>query len=240
MSPSKLRERLLVSADRIPLILTIIALLIIALGSFFYYIHRVKGITEGGWIYRLFFLGREWGIQTYFSVILLLGAFALLLFISMAEKKKKSAYLLHWRVLTGGFLLMAADELLSFHERLTPLMQNIIKCETYGVFAYSWVIVAIPFVILVAIFFARFLWNLPKRTTIIFLVSGIVYLGGCIGFEMLGGCQAEKHGVRNLTYFFLVTFEESLEMFGVIIFIHGLLDYMRTYCQNEIRDFLKL
>jgi hypothetical protein len=88
MSPSKLRERLLVSADRIPLILTIIALLIIALGSFFYYIHRVKGITEGGWIYRLFFLGREWGIQTYFSVILLLGAFALLLFISMAEKKK--------------------------------------------------------------------------------------------------------------------------------------------------------
>lgn len=86
-SPDKPVERILVIAGRIPFVLTIMAFLLIIAGALSYYIHFMKGIKQGGWIYRLFFLGGEWNIPTYFSVILLLGAFALLLFISTAEKK---------------------------------------------------------------------------------------------------------------------------------------------------------
>ena len=237
--PDKSVERILVIAGRIPFVLTIMAFLLIIAGALSYYIHFMKGIKQGGWIYRLFFLGGEWNIPTYFSVILLLGAFALLLFISTAEKKRKSAYLLHWRVLTGGFLLMAADELLYFHEKLGLFLHELIKCESYGLFYYIWVLVAIPIVILLAVFFTRFIWNLPGRTRIMFVVSGSVYLTGAVGFEMLGGCQAEKSGALNLTYLLFETIEESLEMFGVIFFIYGLLDYIQTYCLDDFRPLLK-
>ena len=44
--------------------------------------------------------------------------------------------------------------------------------------------------------------------------------------EMVGSNYAEMHGASDLTYLACVTIEESLEMFGVIIFIDGLLEYI--------------
>ena len=43
---------------------------------------------------------------------------------------------------------------------------------------------------------------------------------------MLGGRQAELHGLENLTYQLFAHLEESLEMAGVILFIYALLRYL--------------
>jgi hypothetical protein len=230
-------KRISLNASLITLVLSMAASLLITVGVLFYYIHYIKGVTRGGWIYRLFLLGREWNIPTYFSVILLLSSFLLLLFIALSVKKQKSAYFPHWILLTVGFLFMAADELLSFHERLGLFMRDCLKEDIHGYFFYSWVIVAIPLIIALALFFVKFWWNLPKRSKFTFLAAAIVYLGGCVGFEMLGGNHAEKHGIFNSTYCFFETMEEGLEMFGIIIFIWGLLNHIEEHCQVELRAF---
>lgn len=49
-----------------------------------------------------------------------------------------------------------------------------------------------------------------------------MYVGGAVGFEMLGGRYASIHGLDNLGYVLLVTAEEGLEMSGVILFIRSL------------------
>ena len=58
------------------------------------------------------------------------------------------------------------------------------------------------------------------------MIAGSLYLGGAIGIEMLGGRQAELHSFENLTYQLFAHLEESLEMAGVILFIHALLRYL--------------
>ena len=58
------------------------------------------------------------------------------------------------------------------------------------------------------------------------MIAGAAYIGGCIGFESIGGYYAELHGKQTFIYNSLVTVEESLEMAGVIIFIWGLMEYI--------------
>jgi hypothetical protein len=61
---------------------------------------------------------------------------------------------------------------------------------------------------------------------ILFLVSGSIFVSGAIGFELLGGRQAELYGKDNVLYCFFYTCEELLEMLGVAVFIYTLLRYM--------------
>ena len=45
---------------------------------------------------------------------------------------------------------------------------------------------------------------------------------GAIGFELIGGLQADVHGSKNLTYALITTTEELLEMLGIALFIYAL------------------
>jgi len=57
----------------------------------------------------------------------------------------------------------------------------------------------------------------------LFLVAGMAYISGVIGIEILGQPMAAD----TLEYNLLTLVEEGLEMFGVILFLYGLLDHMQ-------------
>ena len=67
---------------------------------------------------------------------------------------------------------------------------------------------------------------------ILFLLAGGLYIGGALGMEMIGGYYTDFYGKNNLTYALITCLEEVLEMTGIVVFIHGLLDYMRLYLKN--------
>ena len=72
---------------------------------------------------------------------------------------------------------------------------------------------------------------------LIFL-SALLFLGGALGFELLGGRQAEMHGMDNWLYTFYATVEESLEMSGLILLIFALMSYIQqTYHQFRLSFF---
>jgi hypothetical protein len=174
----------------------------------------------------LFDVDAECNIPTFFSMLLLLLAALLLSVITLLERKQTASHVLHWAILSFGFLFMAIDEVVAIHERLVNPLRRMLGPGNPGVFNFAWVIPGISLVLILALFFLKFWLRLPVKTRLTFLVASATYIGGCIGFELIGGHFAKLHGIHNFAYSVLTTVEESLEMAGVIFFIWGLLVYL--------------
>jgi len=166
----------------------------------------------------------EANIPTYFSSLLLLGSGVLLALIAGYKRKRKEPYFLHWAFLAIIFTCMSLDETASMHELLTPYLRSMFNAS--GIFYFAWTIPGIVFMLAVLLLYARFVLYLPKKTKLLFVVAGILYVMGVIGMEMVGGLYFTTYGRDNLAYGMLTTVEETLEMFGLILFVYGLLDYI--------------
>ena len=129
---------------------------------------------------------------------------------------------------------MAFDEAFAFHERLIDPICLLLGDRHLGVFYYGWVIPGIALVIAVALIFMRFLLRLPSGTRRSFLLAALLYLGGSLGVELIGGAYEESHGRENLRYSMIATVEESLELAGLIVFIYALLAYISA-SYDEVR-----
>lgn len=173
----------------------------------------------------LFYVDTEHNIPTYFSVLLILLAALLLLIISILTVKHRLPHGSKWVILSFGFLLMALDETFQFHERLNIPVGKLLGEGSLGVFYFPWTIPGIALVIVLGVFFLRFLFHLPATIRFRFMMAAMIYLGGAIGIELIGSQHAELFGYENWTYSMIATLEESLEMTGLIVFIWALLSY---------------
>ena len=185
---------------------------------------------------KFFYVELELNAPAFFSMLLLLFASLLLAVITVFKKKHAAPFVLEWSILSFGFLYMAFDEIVAIHERLIEPMRSILGETNLGIFYFAWVVPAIALILILAVFFLRFLLNLPMKTRLLFLIAAALYLGGAVGLELIEGKYAETYGKENLIYIVLTTLEESLEMIGTIVFIWGLLGYIAdTYRRVEVR-----
>lgn len=183
---------------------------------------------------QLFSLNGEQNLPALFSTALLFFAALLLAIITMLEKNRAAPDVSKWAILAAGFLLMGMDEQLSIHERLIPPMRALLGGGELGIFYFAWVVPGIVLVAVLGLFYLRFLFRLPARTTALFTVAAVLYLGGALGVELIEGWYEENYGRRNLIFSAFITLEEGLEMAGVIVFIHALLTYIADH-HGEIR-----
>ncbi len=175
------------------------------------------------WLIRLLDFDTEKSIPTLYSTLALLFASTLLSIIAITHKRNGSAYL-SWLGLAFIFLFLSIDEIVSLHEHFDrPVRESL---NTSGAFYFAWIIPYGIALIALMIFYFKFLTNLPRNIMILFVVSGATYVSGAVGFEMVGGRQAELYGTDNLLYSFFYTCEEFLEMLGIVIFIYALLTYI--------------
>jgi hypothetical protein len=103
-------------------------------------------------------------------------------------------------------------------EAIAPAVENL-----GGVFHYSWTLVGIPAVGLLAVILARWFFALPSQDRFRFGIAAVVYLSGAIGVEMVNSAIDEATIGRSFQYALLTAFEESLEFAGVLIFQVSLL-----------------
>jgi hypothetical protein len=185
---------------------------------------------------RRVYVDAEQNIPNFFSTMLLAFSAVLLSVIALLKRKEKDSQAKYWTVLSVGFLCMAADEAASIHEMLIMPMRSLMGGHNLGIFYWAWVIPGIGLVLVLGVFFLKFLVRLNAKTRRNFLTAAALYLGGAIGFEMIGGWYGESHGIYNLPYSMISTVEESLEMAGAIVFIRALLVYIaETYKEVQIR-----
>jgi len=172
----------------------------------------------------MFSLGADGNIPTFYSSFALLFAGCLLLFIGYLVRKLQRTRWIYWLGLGGVFCFLAVDEMLELHERLIEPVRNVTGVS--GLLYYAWVIPYAFALLALGLLYLRFLLSLPRRTAVMFVISGTVFVTGAVGFEMLGGLFFQTFGSNTPGYVVLQTVEESMEMIGVVMFIYALVDYM--------------
>lgn len=182
------------------------------------------GTTIGGMTDRLM-VGNDSSLPTWFASFLLFIAALLLGLITFVKKQQKADYVKHWFFLSLLFLYISIDEVATFRETFS---RNFIRplISVGGVFHYKWVIVGIPFVIIVALLYLRFFSHLPKQVRNLFAKGCGIFVLGAIGMEMTVAAIHSAEGSGMLQVIFTVI-EEFLEMAGVILVIYALLLYIR-------------
>ncbi|AEG92761.1 candidate membrane protein [Ramlibacter tataouinensis TTB310] len=179
-----------------------------------------------------FYLDQEGNVPTWFSSLLLLISALLLGLIAGLKQRARDRFHAQWLLLALLFLGLSLDESASFHEVLiNPMVKAF---DLRGVLRFGWVIAGALFAVAVLLYYLRFLGSLPARTRALFLVSGGLYVLGAVGMEMVGGyffIEPETAGIAGadlVPYMVAMTLEETLEMTGILVFIHTLLDYLKS------------
>ena len=217
ISPIKIRN-LLVNCS----IALILASLVIE------YLQFGLNIKSGYGTVRLFRLDSEDNIPTWFSSVLLLFNALLLFLISGQPLPLVKRFRNHWLVLGVLFLFVSIDEFTQLHEALSRFRETLGS----GLFYFPWVIPGSVLILLVSIFYLRFVLALPPRYLRLFIISGVLYVGGALIIEVLSGYYANTNGQFNLIYFLMTDLEESLELIGLVIFNYALL----TFVGNELPE----
>ena len=75
--------------------------------------------------------------------------------------------------------------------------------------------------------------TLPVNIRAGFVLSGLIYVFGAIVIGLYGAEVIGVHSHRDPKYIFLASFEESLEMLGLTLFIYWLFEFI----QLEFKSF---
>jgi len=179
---------------------------------------------------KLFNINSERSIPALYSGFMLLVCSSLLAIIACTKKVASNQYVRHWGALSIIFLYLSLDELVSIHERMFGPLHSVLNAN--GFFYFTWVLPSAIFVLICLLGFQQFLTNLPTKTKHLFLIAGTVFVIGAIGIELVGGYYAKLYGQLNMTYAVITTFEECLELLGIVIFIYALLSYISFYMKG--------
>jgi hypothetical protein len=115
----------------------------------------------------------------------------------------------YWMALSYIFLYLALDEFCSIHELLVKIIASAVTSKSLLPFTGS--IVGSIVVIVFLISFRKLIVNLPPKIRTLFFIAGGLYLLGVSEIKIIS------------------TIKELLEMLGVVVFIHGLLIYIKSY-----------
>ncbi|MEM8673327.1 MAG: hypothetical protein AAGF83_05570 [Cyanobacteria bacterium P01_G01_bin.67] len=180
---------------------------------------------------KLLNLDRELNFPTWYSAFMLGFCGLLLHIIAVGKKRQGDRYAKDWQLLSVIFGLMAIDEIVSIHEIL--IIPEISEALNLPWFLHSmWVIPGLAFVAWFGIRYRKFVLHLPPESRQQFIIAACTYIGGALIMEMVGSHFAESIGQQHLIYALIATVEEVLEMTGIVIFIHGLLCYLRNWAQQ--------
>ncbi|HWO41824.1 MAG TPA: hypothetical protein VNO43_08490 [Candidatus Eisenbacteria bacterium] len=183
---------------------------------------------------RLFDMDNESNVPTSFAIALLTISAFLLLLVGVLERQSRAPYSWHWLVLSAVFGYLAIDEATQIHEFMTGCTIDFLGYEPTGIFYFAWVIPAAVLTGIFALLFLRFFLHLPRRTRFAVGAAAALYVGGALGFDMIGGYYGERHGFDNLSYKLIANVEETLEIAGLLVFIWTLLAYLES-SYGEVR-----
>jgi hypothetical protein len=174
---------------------------------------------------RLFSLNAEQNPPSLFSAGALLLTAAVCGLCARQSNKKENSF---WMLMAIVFAYLAIDEAVSIHELLVPRAR--IFFHASGAFANAWVI---PYGIALIIFlFFIFgpLMRLPAKTRNGFVLAGILFVTGALGFEMIEAGMKNSAVIpwmtESLASSIYMLCEESLEMLGIALALRTCLRHL--------------
>lgn len=181
---------------------------------------------------RLFGLGQEANVPTFFSSATLLIAALLAAVIALVKYQRRDALAFHWFLLSALLCLMSLDETAMLHETIGVVSARVLlglNGETWYVY-YAWVPLGIVIGVFILWWFSTLWRSLGADIRRRFAWAAILYFGGVLGAEVaeavFAGVVGLKEADASPIYTALWTTQELLEMAGVATLILALLDYL--------------
>ena len=178
--------------------------------------------------YEWFNMGSEDSIPSLIILFQWVIIVVLLSTIALIKISKKESYIF-WIFLTLVFLFLTFDEGLSIHEKLINTSAS--WTSTKNLLYLAWIIPYTVGTFIFVLISAWFLIKLNRRTRYLFIFSGIVFLIGAIGFELVENHYyygfLTKRFIKRVAFQLSVMFGEAFEMFGLSIFIYSLIDFIK-------------
>ena len=157
-------------------------------------------------IMQLFELDEENNLPTWFSSFLLLNVAALLTLFKLTNiAGSRETFRYHWTVLIIGFLVLSIDEVAGLHETVNTAVE------------IHWAIPALFVLVIAGLPFIPFLTALPNGIGILYMVYGLMYVGGAIGIELLSKDMERESYIYSLA----TAAEEGVEMIAIWLFLHA-------------------
>ena len=173
-----------------------------------------------------FSMNREQNVPTTFSTLLIVAAGVVAAAIARALRRDGRPHVLAWLVLSMAMLGLAVDEWAQIHEKIGGRLHD--RLDLAGPLRFPWVLPYAVLAIGVVVVVSPMLRDLDSVTRRRFVVAGAVYVAGAAGAEMIGAAWFDANGEEvDYPYLLLATFEESLEMLGMAMFVLAALAYLR-------------
>ncbi|MDX1521058.1 MAG: hypothetical protein R3264_05490 [Anaerolineae bacterium] len=177
---------------------------------------------------RLFNLGGETNIPTWYTSICLFLCGILSGYISAIKKMAETRYALRWAGLSVLFLLLSMDAIAVIHDRtIETILLGLFNLR--GFFYFPWVILGWLLTGLLTILYYPLLLALPRRVLWLFVVSAGIYITGALVLEMYSAYLMDYHVQQILLRGAVATVQETAELTGLVIFIYALLWYIGAY-----------
>lgn len=181
---------------------------------------------------RLFGLGQEANVPTWFSSATLLIAALLAAVIAFVRYQYHDALALQWWLLSLLLGLMSLDETALIHETSAVVVAQLllgVKDQPWYVF-YAWIPPGIVIGCAIVWWFSTLWRSLGAEVQAGFTRAAALYFGGVLGMEVAEAAFAGAFGIEQADnspiYTALWTTQELLEMAGVAALILALLDYL--------------
>lgn len=171
-----------------------------------------------------FDLDYEYNVPSFYSAFAILLCSALFFVIARYDKERLDYAQPGWFGLAAVFLFLSIDEAFQVHENIGDIVEGYVAPT--GFLYFPWVIPYFALLMAFLLVYLRWMWKLPRRTAMLFILAGGIYITGAVVFDMLGGREAEVHGYESLSYSILYTIEEFLEMSGIVLLMYALLSYI--------------
>ena len=174
---------------------------------------------------RLLDLDYEGNIPTLYSALIFIFNGCLLALIAQFYRQQNDRQSIYWLFMAFIFVFLGIDEGSRLHEEVGDWVENFVNAR--GFLYFPWVIPYSVVLLIVGLFYLRFYLRLDSSLKIRLAFSAILFLSGALGFELLSAVEADSVGTTSLRYSVLYTIEESLELSGLILFMHTLLWVLR-------------
>ncbi len=172
---------------------------------------------------RFFDLNAEQTVPAWYSTVLLALAAAAAAVTAAVKHRDGAAYIGRWYGLAVIFLYLSMDEALAIHERAIEPVRTLL--DTGGLLYFAWVVPGAAAVATVGVIYLRFVLAQVPRLKWAMIAAGMLYVGGALVLEMVGGLLFEVYGPGAQTDL-VSMLEETAEMGGVIVFIIALVDHL--------------
>ncbi len=181
---------------------------------------------------RLLNLDEEWNVPTYLSALMLTTGTWVSMRIGQRRRRGRDKESMLWFVLAAGLYYFAIDEVVQIHERLTVPMRDLLGLS--GVFYFGWVVPAIIVVAASLPICIRFVRQLDVAMRSLFVGAAVLYVGGALGVELVGGWLCQTRGAGDPSYVASAIVEESAEMAGIIVLLYALFAQLRSNVSGPV------